>query len=344
LGKWEGVLIMFALRAVTLAVIVTSAGIGPAYAAPVPPSPPFRITASLDRKEYLPHEPIFLEWTVTYIGNQPVEVAQLVLHRSAGFPTIFDAEGKKIRLEEASAAGCGGEDKLLLMQPQQTVRGWIDLRSEYVGIVGPSKFTLLPRCFALYRFKGREEILEEDVTGKELSFTVVQPKEVDALAVAFIREQHKLSAKEPGRPLTPLEQNEWDDELARHERNLQRWIRKADVLDRLREMKSERFRLAASFYRGQMAAWHVQPGQLGQPLHAQATVCLRECRSSPVASRFVKGLAALYLIQANYDAKTATLEQTRKAIDKLLCDYPQSAIADEASEFLDQITKPKKNH
>jgi hypothetical protein len=241
----------------------------------------------------------------------------------------------------------------LWLQPGQSIRGWIDLRTERLLLTDAGKYKLRPRCLICRYSKERTDPRDYLVAGAELSFCILNPSGADAAAVKLIEDRlwpEKFRSPPPGgadNPGPPDEVHKWQDEVLRgREGECGTWVYRDEVLDLLRKAKSERFQVAASFYCGQRAARYADDrgrradGQ--REYYARTVESLEVCLSSREASCFVKGMATLHLIQANYLGEQATLNETRVAVVRLAADYPGSAIADEGWEFLDQISKPQK--
>jgi hypothetical protein len=158
-------------------------------AAPAPetPDPPFRLHIGLDRETYFEREGIFLEWRLTCTSDRPIS---LPVGRRSLRLECTDAAGKEVPLYYAGIKACYfGKPRLFTLNYRESSQHWLDVRRDYMGLVGVGEFTLRLTYTSAYWVEGQEEFRPFTTCSQPVKFRVVRATGEDARALELINQR-----------------------------------------------------------------------------------------------------------------------------------------------------------
>lgn len=311
--------------AACFSILVASASGAP----PRPIRPPFRFTISVDRPDYLRREPIFVDWAITNVGDVPVEIVKPIDEVHFTF-ACRGRDGQAIPIWPASTI-CA-RIRFLWLQPGQSVRGWFAFNESFAGIPGAGTFTLQASCKGSYIKRKGEDRVIYGATSNAVSITVAEPKGPDADVVALI--DKRMNQRFPSEPApvraSPEELAIWKYNEGRLESNRAAWyVLHPELCEEVRNQpRSPRFAAVAAFSRG---------------VTTDAVQYLKECEGSLGSSRYLTGLAAYYILSCKQrDSSPDAQKELKTLAERIIATYPNTAIAQNAQEILDELRHPKK--
>jgi hypothetical protein len=342
-------------KPLSLALLASALAASASPAAPAPRPGPVEFTVTLDRKSYLPLEPILAECALTNVSKQDVLVPA-----DSWIPACFegtDGKGYKIAL---GMVGTYCPDRasmpLVRLQPGQSLHNWLQLNADFTPPPRVGRYTLRALRPVGYTYSDREHGEEFEASSEEVSFEVVKPEGGDAEAVKMI-EAAVLKRCPPPSDAGP------DDIKAALEgrpvgESLRRWAEGyEDACNRrlsfpsdeevAKQDKSPRFRVAASFWLG-VHSYHSgrrsddSPG-VNEDILKEAVQRLTVGRDSDGASPYLKGLARYHLLLCKLeDRSDDARREAKKMAEALIEDCPKTFMADKAQEVLDQLKAASK--
>jgi hypothetical protein len=322
-----------------LALVASSLAAPGLTAAPVPPAGAVELTFTLDRKTYLPHEPILAEWGLTNVTNRDLYIASRGTWSLLSFECT-DGNGDRVDISPVGTVCSFDPPPLVRLSPGQSLRQWLVLNGDYTPPPGIGRYTLRATGDLGYTFTDREHGERLEVRGEEVSFEVVKPEAKDAAAVRLIEDAllRDLSPR-PGPGLPYDEVREW---LGRRESECLKWPYNRTLCRQIAEQtESARFRGAARFWLGASRYNEGRPDD--KDLLADASKLLTACRESEGASPYLKGLSGYYLLLRKLDdGSAAGRREARKLAEALIEENPKSFTTDKARQALDKLREASK--
>jgi hypothetical protein len=129
------------MTASVLAILMFAAGTAMA-AAPALPPVPLKVTATLDRGEYLQLEPMLIDVGLTNTGKEEIDFIKL----GAGWRIwieAFDKAGKALKPMDSlpfQSVLLAGTAEEISLRPGQAARGWVDISTHYLW--EPGEYTV----------------------------------------------------------------------------------------------------------------------------------------------------------------------------------------------------------
>jgi hypothetical protein len=313
----------------------------PLIGAPVPRANfTFRLAISLDRKTYLPFEPIFVEWAIVNGREEAIEYAAIVSSTTLCFD-YATANGEKGKIYHANGYDYEKPPPFFPLARRGTVRRWVDLR-EFYGLQGTGEFKITAECKVAYKFAGSPEPLIVSLRSREVTFRIAEAAGADLDAMRLIEK----SFPEDPIPLGTPRKEALQEAMRQYNRRSQ-WTLDGRVTDRvLTKTKSPRYRANAHFYEGYLLVLESTSRNdktIRRRELQEVSRHLQECLSSKDSSAYLKGLASYYLLLGkSEEAGTESRKEVEKGAKKLMEDYPNTFMADEARKLLSKRPPPKK--
>jgi hypothetical protein len=331
-------------------VLASASAVAPAAAAPVPKPGPAEVTFTLDRKKYLPLEPVLAEVTLTNVSDRDI----LVLDGD-WYPCSFegaDGDGKEVVLgPKGTVCRDFAMGPLTKLRSRESVRRWLDLSGWYTPSVGPGRYTVHAVNIVRFTYSDREHAELFNASSEKVSFEVVKPEGDDAEVVRKIIAARVKDLKPVEPAISPNESDPvrrqeairraLEETEKRREEECSAWRYDHDLCEAIaKQTKSARFRAAASLF----AVLRFRDGEHGfdSPLD-EAMQLLTACRESDGASPYLKGLAGYHLLLCKLeDQSDAARKEAKKRAEALIEDYPKTFMADKAREALDKLKAGEK--
>ncbi len=280
------------------------------------------LNISLDRKEYLQWEPVFVEATMTNHGKSGVRVVQFggaggdllsLSYRCMSGKAMLAGMGKVVCVD----MGAVRKMQLPTFQPRQKCVLWQDIRNR-VDLRKAGQFKL-DVIYDTTKFESVKGVWASILTSNEVEFEVVLPENEEDAKASGIVDKAVKNLKTPS--LSNLYES--NPELCRKI---------------LAETHSSRFAAVASFYLAQNIISDLEFHTSNkQKKLDEAIGYLEKCVQSD-SSPYLKGLAKYYILQCKLDSEPKpSNDEVRKMSNSLIKEHPDTFAAMKAKEILDAL-------
>src|SRR5262245_28335959 len=145
---------------------------------------PLRLTLNIDRQEYLPQEPMIVEWSISNSGDRTVTFPEVDPHKQFAFQ--YQVQDRRAYQLRTPGLGCGSPE-FVKLDPNETHRGWYILQQVFAGMPESVAFTLRPTCNSAYYFTSIEQAVPCALSAKEFIVKIVPSDGQDLAAHKLIK-------------------------------------------------------------------------------------------------------------------------------------------------------------
>jgi hypothetical protein len=273
---------------------------------------PLELTLRIDRDNYIPHEPIFADVSLTNVSGKPLGIMQKGIYVGLEFQ-VRPERGEWTYISDGIIRCWFGRYLPFdWWQPGQAMRIERLVREEVRDQLAPGRYRLrvssrVPRWYA--RWQAEPDL--DPVVSNDVGFVVRTPDAAERETIAFLDEKLK-------------ERSRW-----------RFWLYVPERLEEIeRTTRSGRFRTLVRLHRGEWVG-----GLAGtEPDAPEQHRRLRAVLSSPDASDHMKGKAAYRLAVSSYDPKRpGSGYRVAEALRLVIDGNYNTSIADDAKRALDAL-------